>query len=237
MEIIVEGNASSSYSPERVVIELTFEAKSKDYEKVVELGTKSVLDFMESLTKHTKLTKDDMKTLSFKVREVFKQVKKEKGNKTEWKTEFENVFDCFEFTQRATLEFDYSLEIMSKIIALVTKLKQPPYYTVYFDIKDKEARKNDILAKSCKKANERALAIAKSLGYKTVKCTKTDFEPIYADLRSKSNLNSKDMYARSASMAMCLQEDNEQIQQAIEKTFTPEDIVINQNIYCLFIAE
>ena len=226
---MTQGTAEKYFTPERISIDLTFKVKDQKYEKVLSEGTKSVISFMDEVLKQVGLEKEEMKTRSFKVVEKMKSIKKKEKNQY-GQYDFEQVFDCFEFTQSANIKFDYDLSKMTKFIALIAKLKTPPIYALTFEVKNYDEYKNTVLAEAFHMAETKATAIATAARFKTVKCIKTNFVPFEEKVTSASIL-------RSNEMMMFCQEDTVSVADNIEKTFTPEDIHISETLYCLFKAE
>ena len=236
MQIIVQGKAEADYKPEQVVISLTFSGKEQEYAKVLTTGTDSVVKFMDEVLGKLKFTKEDMKTQSFRVSEEKKRVRKKNSEGSNHNIDrnyddgYEFVFDGFSFRQEATVKFDYDLKRITQFIELVAALKNPPVYTMNFDMKEYSKRENDVIAEAYKAAEERAEAIAKAAGFNYVKNIKCDFEPIQNErIWSRGVFSSHDIsLLRSAEAPL--------IARSISRTFTPEDIHISQTVYCLFAA-
>ena len=74
-------------------------------------------------------------------------------------------------------------------------------------------------------ALSKASAIALAANKKLKDCVKVDFKPFTSSYVSETSLYSKDMAIRGS------------ISEAIVNTFTPEDIAVFENLYCLWITE
>ena len=229
MEIMTQATAEGFFAPERVSIDLTFKLNQQEYEKVLAEGTKAVVTFIDDVLKTIGFKKEDMKTRSFKVIEKMKSIKKKEKNQY-GQYDYEKVFDCFEFTQSANIKFDYDLSKMTKFIAMTSKLKNPPAYTLTFQVKNQDEYKNKVLAEAFHAAKAKAKAIATAARFKTISCIKTNFMPFEEKAESASRLMSDDM-------VLFCQEDSVSVADNIQKTFTPEDIYISETLYCLFKAE
>ena len=70
-------------------------------------------------------SKEDLKTRSFRVYE-------EKRFDYEKKIEIKNGFA---YTQGATLKFDYDINVVAEFMDRVSKLENPPKYTIAFNVK------------------------------------------------------------------------------------------------------
>jgi len=227
MEITVEGTAEGYFAPEQISISLVFSIKEQEYGKVLSEGTKSVVSFMDEVLAKIGLKKEDMKTRSFKVLEKTKAVKKKEKNQY-GQYDFEYVPDGFEFTQNATIKFDYDMPKMTSFVEAVSKLKKPPIYTITFEVKNSDEYKNKVLAAAFQNAEIKARSIAAAAGLNNVECLKTSFMPFEEKLSSNT---------RFASKEMILCNDSDGISENICKTFTPEDVYISETLYCLFVAK
>ena len=69
-------------------------------------------------------------------------------------------------------------------------------------------------------------------GKKLIDCLKVDFKPFSEQLTSNTSLNNLDFKADSI-----LRKEKGSVADTLEKTFTPEDVVIRETIYSLWKAE
>ncbi len=218
MEIIVQGKGMECFTPDEVVLNITFNTKGQSYEEVLSNGVKNVQKFVNELLLRNGFVIDDMKTRNFVVRE---DKKYNEATRT-------YIFDGFSFNQSATLKFDYNKERMAKIIEELSKLENAPSCQINFGVKDVKACKRKILKKAYQEAELQAQAIAEAAGKSLRQCVKIDFKPFTTNYVSLSAIDSNVMYAKEARYG---------VTQAIINTFTPEDIEISETLYCLWIAE
>ena len=220
MEIVVQGKGSDFFVPDEVSLNITFKAKAQTYEKVLEEGIKSVQCFVKEILLKNYFKIEDMKTRNF----VIIEEKKFDSVKREY------IFDGFKFNQFATLKFDYNKEKLAQMMVAISKLDNSPECRVDFRVKkEKECRKN-ILSKAYKDAQDQAMAIALAAGKTLIKCVKVDFKPFTTNYCSQSQFGTDIMSARKSSASAGAA-------QAIVNTFTPEDIILTETLYCLWIAE
>ena len=163
-----------------------------------------------------------MKTQSFRVYEVTKYDYEKK----------EQVKLGFAYEQSAFLKFDYSTDKISEFMDKTSKISNPPKYNLSIEIKDIQKAKNGVLAEAYLEAKEKALAIANVSGKELVECLKTDFRPFEERIMSNSNLDSAAFMG-----AKMMREAAVSTEETIKNIFTPEDVAITENIYCLWLAK
>ena len=225
MDIMVEGTGIRYYRPDQAEINLNFYTKTGFYESALEEGTRDVQVFIEKVLKQMQFSKEDLKTRNFKVYE-------EKRFDYEKKIEIKYGFA---YTQGATLKFDYDINIVAEFMDRVSKLENPPKYTIAFNVRNEQQSKNEAMAEAYNKAKEKAEAIAKSAGKTLKECVKVDFRPFEERVYSRSTLGSGIFETETSDFNMKARKMS--TQDTITNIFTPEDIEISETLYCLWIAE
>lgn len=218
MEIIVQGKGTEYFTPDEVILNISFNTKAQTYEQALSLGVNNVQRFVNELLLQNGFTIEDMKTRNFVVKE---EKKYNEATRT-------YIFDGFSFSQKATLKFDYNKERMAKIIESLSKLDNAPSCEINFGVKDAKECKRKILAKAYKEAELQAYAIADAAGKSLKQCVKVDFKPFTTDYVSQSAFDTDMMYAKNLKYSAA---------PVIINTFTPEDIELTETLYCLWIAE
>lgn len=226
MDIMVEGTGKRFYRPDEVEIDLNFYTKAGSYESALEDGTKDVQIFIEKILEQMQFSKEDLKTRSFRVYE-------EKRYDYEKKIEIKYGFA---YTQSATLKFDYDINVVAEFMEKVSKLKNPPKYTIGFSVKNLQQSKNEALADAYNMAKEKAEAIAKTAGKTLKECIKTDFRAFEERVHSRSSLDGI-FEEETANFGMRFQAKKMSAQDTITNIFTPEDIEISETLYCLWITD
>lgn len=216
MEIIVEGKGIKYFVPNQITLNLNFITKENSYEKVLEYGSKNVEKFINTILKNNNFSISDMKTRNFVIREETKY--NEETRKYE--------FDGYSYNQRATLSFDYNKEKLSKMMKEISKLPNPPFYQINFEIKDERECRRNILKDAYLDAENQANAIALASGKTLKQCVKVDFKPFTTSYISQTTFGNELMYSKKAN-----------ISETINNIFTPEDIELTETLYCLWIAE
>lgn len=213
MEIIVTGKANEYFKPDQIILNINFYVKENTYEDVLIKGTNNVKIFIDEVLINNGFKNDDLKTRSF----IIKEDKKYDNISNNY------IFDGFSYNQEASLKFNYDKELLSKLMVDISKLESAPKYKINFGlINEKDIRKN-VLTLSYNDALEKATVLANASHKNILKCIKIDYKN---DVKyfSQSNLDSEFMYARETA-------------NTINEIFTPEDILVSEEIICHFIAE
>lgn len=218
MEIRVQGIGKGIFIPDEVVFTIQFVTKGSSYDEVLQEGVYHVERFIEEVLKQNNLKKEEMKTRNFVIKED-KKYNEETG-------QYEK--DGYSFNQTASLVIDYNKEIMASILVSLSKLENPPRVTIHFGIKEKELCQKSLIEKAYQDALKQATAIASASGKLLKDCQKVDFVPFTTEYISPTMLDSDSLYMKKA---------NYDTIQAIENTLTPEDIVLTETLYCLWITE
>lgn len=218
MEIVVQGKGVEYFTPDEVILNISFNTKDQSYEEALSNGVKNVEKFVNELLLQNGFTANDMKTRNFVVKEDKKYNEMTRTY----------IFDGFSFNQNATLKFDYNKERMAKIIEAFSKLENAPSCQINFGVKDAKECKGKIITKAYKEAELQAQAIASAAGKSLKQCVKVDFKPFTTEYFSQSNLDTNMMYANDTRLGAV---------PAIINTFTPEDIELSETLYCLWITE
>lgn len=223
MDIIVEGVGKKYYKPDEVKINLEFYTKANTYESALEEGTRDVQIFMNDVLGTMNFEKKDLKTRSFRVYE-------------EKKYDYENKIEVklgFAYTQNATLKFDYDIDFIAEFMDKVSKLLNPPKYIIGFDIKDMTKIKKEVIAEAYNSAKEKAEAIANAAGKTLEECIKIDFRPFDERVYSASKIGNSMFEAERADYSF----KKMSAQETITNIFTPEDVEVQETLYCLWITK
>lgn len=218
MDIIVEGKASDFFKPDQISLNLNFYIKKDDYNSALNYGSQNVEKFIVDVLNPLDFKKDDLKTRSFSITEVTKYDQEKR----------QHLKDGFAYSQSATLKFDYDIVRLSKFMELVSNLETPPLYRINFELKNEEKAKSLVIAKAYNKAEEKAKMIALAAGKKLKNCVKVDFKPFDEKVISNSGIGT--MFETEK----CI---SKSVSDTIQNTFTPEDVEVQEKLYCLWIAE
>ena len=115
---------------------------------------------------------------------------------------------------------------MTKMVEVLSKLKNAPRINVRYGLKDKKSAEMELLSDAYKNAKRQADLLAQAAGLKVVKCAKTSINEIDGSYYSRTCYDGA-KYCKASSSAS----------ENMAQTYTPEDILVEQEIYCVFIAE
>ena len=228
MDIVVEGVGKKYYTPDEVEISLQFYTRENSYEKALEEGTKDVEGFIHEVLESMNFQREDMKTRNFRIYEE---------NRYDYDKK-KYVYLGFAYTQQAIIKFDYNKNRIAEFMEKISRLKNAPKYTLQFNVKNVKQCKEEALAEAYQNAKEKAEAIAKAAGKEIKECVKTDFKPFDEKVISGSSLNSQDMPIGNLGTdnSMLREKRSAAVAETIQTIFTPEDIIISETLYCLWIT-
>lgn len=224
MDIIVKGNGKKFISPDEIVLNITFTTKTESYDEALAKGTENVKRVLEEVLIPNGFSANDLKTRNFVVKKETKY--------NERSREYE--FVGYSFNQYGSLKFDYSKEKLSKLMYELAQVKNPPMYYFNFGIKDKDSSRNEVLKVAFDDAKEQANGIAQAAGKTLKQCVKVDFQPFDQGYISKSGIDGAFGNVLERRVETAYSSD---VRENISSTFTPEDVEIEETLYCLWIAE
>lgn len=218
MEIIVQGRGTEFIKPDQVILSINFYKKGNTYEEVLESGVANVQYFVDELLLKNGFQVEDLKTRSFRITEEFRYDSETR----------KQIFEGYQFNQSATLKFDYDKELLANMMVAISKLVDAPNININFGVKNEKECRRKVLAKAYDEAKNQAEAIAEAAGKTLTRCAKVDFKPFTTSYRSEGEFGREFMSAEKACIGAA---------RNIVNTFTPEDVVIAETLYCLWIAE
>lgn len=212
MEINVIGQGEKVYKPDQIVFDIYISNVYKDYEEALVKGEERVLEFL-----------NEMKAFGFEFKD-FKTVNYTIKDETEYKN---NVYRKIgtKYSRDLRLKFDYDIKKISEIVEVTSKLKKAPRINVRYGLKDSKTAEMQLFTDAYQNAKEQADIIANAAGLKVVRCAKTSMEKENNNYYSGTRYDNCEMLSKSSASEI------------MEQTFTPQDIVVEQEIFCVFIAE
>lgn len=212
MEINVIGQGEKVYKPDQIVFDINISNVYKNYEEALVKGEESVLEFL-----------NEMKAFGFEFQD-FKTVNYIIKDETEYKN---NVYRKIgtKYSRDLKLKFDYDMKKMSEMVEVASKLKNAPRINVRYGLKDSKTAEIQLFTDAYQNARKQADIIANAAGLKVVRCAKTSME------KESNNYYSRTNYASCEMLSKC------SASEIMEQTYTPQDIVVDQEIFCVFIAE
>lgn len=155
--ITVNGVGKMSVKPDYVVITMTIEAKDKKYDEAMKMLSDKI-DRMQASIKAAGFEQDSLKTTSFNVNTDYSYVSR--------KNVPERVFNGYNCTTEAKIEFDFEQETLSNAIAAITESLADAQFNIMFTVKDKDAVNDELLAKAAKNAKRSAEILCDASGAK-----------------------------------------------------------------------
>lgn len=219
MDIVVSGTSKILVKPSMICIEIDFIKEDKAYDRALELGVNCVNNFVSNVMEPLKLNKELLKTRNFR---IYKNKKYDYEKK-------EEIDLGFVYSQHAKLEIDYDMELVARLMEAISKLEDAPKYAVNFDVKNVDEVKSEALKEAYKLCESKAKAIANAADKELKCCDKVSFKPFEESLTSFSQINDVRMHSKELSARS--------VSDVISDVFVPEDIVVSETLYCLWIAE
>ena len=215
MEINVIGQGEKSYKPDQIVFDINISNVYKNYEEALVKGEESVLEFL-----------NEMKAFGFEFQN-FKTVNYQIKDETEYK---DNAYRKIgvRYIRGLTLKFDYDMKKMSEMIEASSKLKNAPRINVRYGLKDSKTAEMQLFTDAYQNAKKQADIIANAAGLKVVRCAKTSIGEENNNYFSRTSYDHNDKMMSKCSAGAS---------DIMERTYTPQDIVVEQEIFCVFIAE
>ena len=174
-----------------------------------------VKDHAPMILERLNIKRQDFKTTFFRVEE-------DKVHNESLKT---YELKGYKYVYGAKLALKYDMKKLEEIILNTAKLGDFVSYRINFTLKDRNAADSELLAGAYKNAEIQADSIAKVAGLQISKCLKTSFQPLERDFYSRNAYESS-----RASVQFAKNADFQNI-------FIPEDIEVEREIYCIFLAE
>lgn len=217
MEIITIGKGQELVSPNEVRLNIHFYLKGNTYEEILKKGTLNVLNFINEIMIKNDFMKEDLKTRSYVIREEKKYNEVTKSYE----------FDYYSFNEYATLKFTYDKVLLMKLMSEIATLENPPMYEINFALSNEKEYQEKVLKEAFNNAKEKAGFIASAAGKKIKECVKVDYKPFNIDYTTRGNLDSEMMYKAASN----------EILNEVTNAFTPEDILVEETLYTLWMTE
>lgn len=183
--ITVNGVGKMNVKPDYVVISMTIEAKDKRYDEAMKMLLNKI-DRMQVSIKAAGFVQDILKTTSFNVITDYSYVSR--------KNVPERVFNGYNCTTEAKIEFDFEPETLSKAIAAITESIANPQFNIMFTVKDKEAVKAELLAKAAENARKSAEILCGAAGAKLGQLVSINYNWNEANIFTTVNFRMFDEY-------------------------------------------
>lgn len=206
--ITVKGVGSVKTKPDYVVISLRLKGEDKEYVQAVNKANEKI-ELLQKAIKSVGFSEDDLKTLNFSARTVYKNVHKAGG--------YVNVFDGYSVDYDLKLAFDFTQEKLSETLTAIANSGSDAEFSISFTVKEPEKIASELLIAATENARQKAEVLAKASGKALGELITIDYSWRDIEIISHSN------YAVAAAPGM-LRET------AAVPEFTPDDIESNDMV-------
>lgn len=215
MEINTIGKSKGSFKPDEVRINLTFKARSRIYDEVLNIGNKSIDDFVNEVLIKLGFSKNDLQIRNLIVNEETKY-----NNQT-------NSYDLlgYLFESEALLKFPYDKDLIALFLKLINKLTNSPQFVLNFGLIDEEKYRDELIEKAYLDSLDKATVIGEAANKKIVDVLKVSFQPLDNLYSSNTSFDTRLMYMK-----------HDEINSFVNY-LNPMDIELEEIVYSLFKAE
>ena len=170
MRIHAKGRASRDFTPDQVIARVNFTMLKPSYQQALEEGSQMLANYIAAISERTDFNAEDFKTSSYNIREHFHYSQNDSKDLSQIGRPDRRVSDGFEFTQSATLTFDYDRERLAKLLLCTASAPDAPRFHIDFCLKDIHACRRELLPEAYESARQKAEKIAQTAGFSGVEC-------------------------------------------------------------------
>lgn len=199
--ITVKGVGSVKTKPDYVVISLSLKGEDMDYVTAVNKANEKIELLKRALTS-VGFDSDDLKTLNFSARTVYKNVRK--GN------EYTSVFAGYVVDYQLKLAFDFTPQRLSEALTAIANSGADAEFSISFTVKEPEKVAGELLISATENARQKAEVLVRASGKSLGELISIDYNWAEIDVISRSS------YAVAAAPNM--------LREAAVPEFTPDDI-------------
>lgn len=154
--ITVKGIGNVSAAPDYVVISMSLEAQSMNYDETLELAAKKI-EYLNTSLEEIGFEKKSVKTTNFNVRTDYDRVKDNDGN-------YKSVFSGYVCNHRLKVEFDFDTKRLAQTLYAISKCLALPELSISFTVKDPTAVNSELLRSATINAKEKAKILCDASG-------------------------------------------------------------------------
>ena len=154
--IRVTGKGRIFVKPDTIRLQITQESVENTYEGAVRESAEKKRQLNDALEKFG-FAGNDLKTLYFNVDTEYESYQDK--NKC-WKKRLVG----YKYTHRMKLEFPSDNKLLSRVLLAVARCPGKPEFTISFTVADKEAAKNELLAKAVEDSKAKAAVLTAAAG-------------------------------------------------------------------------
>lgn len=180
--ITVKGKGSVTASPDIVSINLDIESKNYQYEKAMDVASKSI-EGLELAVESLGFERKNLKTISFNVDTDYENYNDKTGN-------FKSKFVGYVVRQKLKLEFDFDSKILGEILKKISETSANPKLDIGFSVKDKMLIEEKLLVDSFENAKIKADILTKASGVELGELLKIDYDWSDLNIYSRAKISS-----------------------------------------------
>lgn len=165
--ITVKGIGNVSTAPDYVVISMSLEAQSMNYDETLELAAEKI-EYLNSSLEEIGFEKKSVKTTNFNVRTDYDRVKDNDGN-------YKSVFSGYVCNHRLKVEFDFDTRRLAHTLYAISKCLASPELSISFTVKDPTAVNSELLRSATINAKEKAKILCEASGVELSELLSIDY--------------------------------------------------------------
>ena len=215
MNIDVKGYVEKNFKADTISLDYSFEETTKTYELALEKGTEKVKSYMDKLVS-LGIDREEIKTQTFNVRRGYEK-------------------KTFIYSQRFSVKFPFDIKKLEEIVDETAAGNYGVNYSINFTVKDTRKVQEELYKDAFANAKAQAQNIAKAAGMKLKTCLQASTDEI--GMRNYYSRTSYAPHADTYEHAARAKGKTFAKESSISEVFTPEDVVISQRIYTVWLAE
>ncbi len=165
--IRVTGSGTLKLRPDITRLTITLNGHEKEYADTVERSSRAT-DALAAAIKPLGFERTSLKTLSFDVNARYEGVNDKGGN-------YRRVFMGYEFSHVLKLEFPSDNALLGRVLYALAHSGADPEFDISYTVKDREAAKNELLAKAVEDAAAKAKTLSCAAGTKLGQIRSIDY--------------------------------------------------------------
>ncbi len=178
--ILIRGHGIAELKPDWVELPATISVKSMDYQQVLELAG-AALDALIAAFHGAGFSKEDVKTVDFRVDPVFESEQDTRGV-------YRQVFAGYECRHALKVAFPLTQERLGRTLQALAACSAKPEFSVQFTVRDQEAVKDSLLAAASADARRKAQTLCAASGVRLGRLINISYQWNDRSFYSESNV-------------------------------------------------
>lgn len=209
--ITVKGVGTASTKPDLIIITMNIVSKDTEYVKAVSNANERI-GLLQNAVISAGFKKEDLKTLSFDVRTVYRNEQDPKGV---WK----NVFDGYECRYTLKLSMDMDSKRLADTLTGISNSNADAEFHIEFTVKNPEEIADDVLKSATENAARKAKILCEASGKTLGELISIDYDWADVHFASRSVYSMKQMDRGVAAAAAVPEFEPEDIRSSDSVTF------------------